>query len=258
MNINPTRHVAEPTVEIIGETAISGGMIDNIVGSLGFACDDDWSPTAATESLVEFAGRLCYMSFGQHRRERLGYFTHILESKHGSVLEHVSISFYVAGVSRSLTHELVRHRVGVAFSQLSQRYVDHSEARVVIPPTLLRPGREFDLAVWIEDADAQRARYVSQKESAIRSGLDRKDAHGEARSVLTEATETRLVATFNARAFRHFLARRGSLAAEPEIRRLAVAMNAKARKRWPLILSDVEECNDPAKGPYLAVKFDGA
>ena len=77
------------------------------------------------ERLAEFAGRLCYMS--QHnpaKRATREYLENIKKQGHGSVLEHANYSILLEGVSRSLTHELVRHRAGFAYSQLSQRYVD--------------------------------------------------------------------------------------------------------------------------------------
>ena len=89
---------------------------------------------AAAEILAEIAGRTCYMSFGKGRKSNQEYIDNILVSKHGSVLEHAVWCLLITGVSRALTHELVRHRAGFGYSQLSQRYVDESEARYVVPP----------------------------------------------------------------------------------------------------------------------------
>src|SRR5512147_556532 len=90
------------------------------------------------ERLAEFAGRLCYMSQGNPaKRSTRDYIENIKRQGHGSVLEHANYSILLEGVSRSLTHELVRHRAGFAYSQLSQRYVDESDAAFVIPPALL-------------------------------------------------------------------------------------------------------------------------
>ena len=90
------------------------------------------------ERLSEFAGRLCYMSqrnpAGRTTRE---YLENIKKQGHGSVLEHANYSLLLEGVSRSLTHELVRHRAGFAYSQLSQRYVDESDAQFVMPPAMI-------------------------------------------------------------------------------------------------------------------------
>jgi thymidylate synthase (FAD) len=92
----------------------------------------------AAQRIPELAGRVCYMSFGekQGRKDNASYLGHIMEVGHGSVLEHAVFSLLITGVSRSLTHELVRHRAGFAYSQLSQRYVDETEAQFVIPPAV--------------------------------------------------------------------------------------------------------------------------
>ena len=92
----------------------------------------------AAQRIPELAGRVCYMSFGekQGRKDNASYLHHIMEVGHGSVLEHAVFSLLLSGVSRSLTHELVRHRAGFAYSQLSQRYVDETEAQFVIPPAV--------------------------------------------------------------------------------------------------------------------------
>ena len=89
------------------------------------------------ERLAEFAGRLCYMSQkNPANRDTRDYLDNIKKQGHGSVLEHATYSLLVEGVSRSLTHELVRHRAGFAYSQLSQRYVDESHAAFVVPPAI--------------------------------------------------------------------------------------------------------------------------
>jgi thymidylate synthase (FAD) len=92
----------------------------------------------AAQRIPELAGRVCYMSFGekQGRKDNASYLGHIMEVGHGSVLEHAVFSLLITGVSRSLTHELVSHRAGFAYSQLSQRYVDETEAQFVIPPAV--------------------------------------------------------------------------------------------------------------------------
>src|SRR5258705_11562844 len=90
------------------------------------------------ERLAEFAGRLCYMSQANPaKRQTRDYLENIKKQGHGSVLEHANYSVLLEGVSRSLTHELVRHRAGFAYSQLIQRYVDESEANFVVPPAIV-------------------------------------------------------------------------------------------------------------------------
>src|SRR5437762_8599508 len=116
------------------------------------------------ERLAEFAGRLCYMSQANPaKRQTRDYLENIKKQGHGSVLEHANYSMLIEGVSRSLTHELVRHRAGFAFSQLSQRYVDESQAAFVVPPAII--GDATLEAAWrrnIEDAQKTYVALVEQ------------------------------------------------------------------------------------------------
>src|SRR5690554_342524 len=98
---------------------------------------DDWVSTDA-DLLAEFAGRSCYQSFHKPNPKteaNQDYLRNILNQGHFSVLEHASATFYVTGVSRALTHELIRHR-HLSYSELSQRFVNVEDAEVVIPPAL--------------------------------------------------------------------------------------------------------------------------
>ena len=180
------------------------------------------------ERLAEFAGRLCYMSqrnpAGRSTRE---YLVNILKQGHGSVLEHANYSLLLEGVSRSLTHELVRHRAGFAYSQLSQRYVDESHAAFVVPPAII--GDEALEASWREQMESAQRTYVSLVEELMqRYGWvadkvhRRKMAREAARGVLPNSTETKVVVTGNVRAWRTMLELRCGEGAEMEIRRLAV------------------------------------
>src|SRR5206468_3323804 len=148
---------------------------------------------------------------------------------HGSVLEHANYSILLEGVSRSLTHELVRHRAGFAYSQLSQRYVDESEANFVVPPAVI--GIDALESAWrsqVEEAQSTYVGLVSQLMERYGWVADRvhrrKMAREAARSVLPNATETKIVVTANARAWRTMLELRSSEGAEAEIRRMAIAV----------------------------------
>jgi thymidylate synthase (FAD) len=199
-----------------------------------------------------------------------------------SVLEHAVFNLIITGVSRSLTHELVRHRAGVSPSQLSQRYVDESVAEYVVPFDLQREVRAAEMfTAWTdgymntsgdgltEAAQAFHEFYLNISREEVAAGqlwLDtirfahvgytklsaylfdkigtqkygslgkdlvasaegktevRKAARQAARSVLPNATETKIFVTANARALRHFFEQRGSRHAEPEIRKLATAI----------------------------------
>ena len=118
-----------------------------LVAKTEFVAPDDvpWGTVAdGGQALAEFAGRACYQSWSKpnpRTATNAGYLRHILEVGHLSVLEHGSVSFYLTGVSRSLTHELIRHR-HFSYSQLSQRYVPERNAAMVEPEVIaaLRSG----------------------------------------------------------------------------------------------------------------------
>ena len=97
----------------------------------------EWDTDAeGGEALVEFAGRACYQSWSKPNPKtatNAGYLRHIIDVGHFSVLEHASVSFYITGISRSCTHELIRHR-HFSYSQLSQRYVPENASQIVVPP----------------------------------------------------------------------------------------------------------------------------
>ncbi len=217
----------------------------------------------AAEKLVEYAGRHCYMSFGKGRKTNAEYVRRLLEMGHGSVLEHAVYSLRVWGVSRTCTHELVRHRAGFAFSQLSQRFVDESEGRFIEPDEIAEdPARH---ALWVAAVEPTRTAY---RELAQRlydalthvpdKTLRRKLARQAARSVLPNATETRIVVTANVRAWRHFIEMRASEHAEAEIRKLAVACLKILREEAPNLFGDytvrtLDDGTEIAETPYRKV-----
>jgi thymidylate synthase (FAD) len=173
------------------------------------------------------------------------YIGHILEVGHGSVLEHAVWNLLLTGVSRSLTHELIRHRAGFGYSQLSQRYVDESVAEYVEPdPIADDPALH---KVWLDAVGQAHAAYMRLTEMLQEKfkeepdkTLRRKLARQAARSVLPNATETKIFVTANARALRHFIELRGSRHAETEIRKLAVAVLRIMQKEAPHLFGDYE------------------
>lgn len=182
------------------------------------------------ERLAEFAGRLCYMSQANPaRRPTREYIDNIKKQGHGSVLEHANYTLLLEGVSRSLTHELVRHRAGFAYSQLSQRYVDESNAAFVVPPAVI--GDAALEEAWRTQVEGAQRTYVALVEQLMERYAwvtdrvhRRKMAREAARAVLPNATETKIVVTGNTRAWRTMLELRTGEGAELEIRRLAVAV----------------------------------
>lgn len=216
------------------------------------------------DRIVELAGRNCYRSMGKGRGHD-AYIDNILEERHGSVTEFATVVFGVAGVSRSLTHELVRHRAGTAFAQESQRYVDMSQARVVVPAALaliadnnpdnkqivtLRremADRFTEYEQWQEVFAAQftamaRAKFgvdvISELPPAVKR-IVRKRANEAAREFLPNSVETRLFFGANIRSIRHVVEMRGSAHADLQIRRLAQAILLETQRIAPALLGDI-------------------
>lgn len=215
-------HAAEPEVALVGWTVFR---------------DPGWFPEWKTDAardaaaMVEFAGRLCYMSFANPlQRTNAEYVDNILHQSHFSVIEHVSASIAIRGVSRSLTHELVRHR-HFSFSQLSQRFVNEDHASVVLPEDI----RRFALDPAVLEAAASALRAYRHLAGALNRAMEeevpdriarRRLARQAARAVLPNMTETALVVSGNLRAWTTFLKKRGAADAEPEIRGLALRVHA--------------------------------
>jgi thymidylate synthase (FAD) len=208
--------------------------------------DVPWSTdTDGGEALAEFAGRACYQSWKKPNPATAtneGYLRHILEVGHLSVLEHGTVTFYISGISRSLTHELIRHR-HFSYSQLSQRYVPERDAAMVEPEVIANDPELH--ARFMAAAEASVSAYndllkgLEEKFADVPSAtLRRKQARQAARAVLPNATETRIVVTGNYRAWRHFIAMRASEHADVEIRDLAVECLRQLLKAAPNAFAD--------------------
>ena len=207
----------------------------------------EWAGEATDgERLAEYAGRICYMSQANPaKRSTAEYLGNIRKQGHGSVLEHAVYVLLVEGISRSCSHELVRHRAGFGYSQLSQRYVDESHAAFVVPPAML--GDDALEAAWLAQVTAAQAAYVRAVEDLMRRYEwvadkihRRKMAREAARSLLPNATETKIVVSANVRAWRTMLELRCGEGAEQEIRRMAVAVLRVLAVEAPRLFSDFE------------------
>ncbi|WP_034287077.1 FAD-dependent thymidylate synthase [Amycolatopsis benzoatilytica] len=208
--------------------------------------DVPWSTDAdGGEALAEFAGRACYQSWKKPNpatATNAGYLGHVIDVGHLSVLEHGSVSFYLTGISRSLTHELIRHR-HFSYSQLSQRYVPERDAEFVEPDVIADDPVLHEKFVKATQASA--AAYdellagLEEKFADTPSAtLRRKQARQAARAVLPNATETRIVVTGNYRAWRHFVAMRATEHADVEIRSLAVECLRQLQKAAANVFAD--------------------
>lgn len=255
-----TPYLQEPGVVLLALPATDlSGMANFLAGydaDLDFpAYLDDPTVLPPAERLCKAAGQICYASFGPRRTrnaDAAAYMANILSSGHGSVLEHAAFSLLLYGVSRSLTHELVRHRAGTAFSQLSQRYVAGRVLRFVERPEYRDdPELHTLFCSRIDRAAAEYGRLTELLLTRQRQGDQllsaeartdlRKKVQQCSRSLLPNETEAPLVMTANARAWRHIIEMRASAHAELEIRALALRIWQVLRAAAPLLFGDYEE-----------------
>jgi thymidylate synthase (FAD) len=189
---------------------------------------------------VASAGRLCYapvsaaelkeaMSDDDVARLVRG----LVRSGHMSALEHAGFTFAVDGISRACSHQLVRHRVA-SYSQQSQRYVRFgSDGGFVMPPSIA--GSSEARAVFLEAMDNARRSYERLVELGLAEGRTSESVYEDARFVLPNAAETKIVVTMNARELRHFFSLRCCRRAQWEINRLAWTMRHLVTSVAPLL-----------------------
>ena len=191
--------------------------------------------TPDPEQTVALAARLCYSPAAiDELRERLSgadttaFLDKIMSLGHHSVLEHASFTFGIDGISRAASHQLVRHRIA-SYSQQSQRYVSHAEQFDAVVPASIAARPDL-LARFEEQLQAvhQCYRYLAE------AGVPAEDA----RYILPNATETKIIVTMNARELRHFFALRCCERAQWEIRAMAVEMLKLVRPVAPAFFSD--------------------
>ena len=207
------------------------------------------------EALIEFAGRLCYRSWEpglnpnvtKVRDDSYAYIRNILTSGHGSVLEHAQFTFLFQDVSRVFTHELVRHRAGVAISQESLRYVRLTDIGFRMPPALAGLPRNLQerLVSIIEQVED------FQAASAEATGLDtegtpfhiKKEVTSALRRIAPMGLSTSVLWSANFRTIRHVLSMRTALGAEEEMR-LVFGQVGRMMYSYPIVFQDYEENAD--------------
>ncbi len=252
-----TPYLRVPGVALLARPAIAMGNLAYFLE--GFSPElqfrqylDDPTALPSAAQICKTAGQLCYMSFSPKRTLNAAadrYFRNIKESGHGSVLEHANFTFLFYGISRSVTHELVRHRAGFSFSQTSQRYVSGRVLRFVERPEYAADAelhaafeRRIDAAAEEYDRIAQRLLEQQKAGSELLSGEARTDLRKKvqqaARSVLPNETEAPIVVTANVRAWRHFLEMRANPHAEIEIRALAFRTYLCLAAAEPILFND--------------------
>ena len=188
--------------------------------------------TPHPERVVAMAARLCYSAAGaeelaekmtDEQVEKL--VDKIIQMGHASTMEHVSFTFGIEGVSRVLTHQLVRHRLA-SYSQQSQRYVAEHDFEYILPPSIAeRPEASERFKALMENIQ-------QAYNDLVEAGVPKEDA----RYVLANATETKIVVTMNARSLMHFFNLRCCNRAQWEIRELTYKMLAEAKAVAPLLV----------------------
>ncbi|MGI5245066.1 FAD-dependent thymidylate synthase [Dactylosporangium sp. CA-139066] len=247
---------AKPAVKVLAFTWFDAEVAEAETG---------WRTDArGGEALAEFAGRDCYQSWSKPNpatATNAGYLAHILEVGHLSVLEHGTVTMRFTGVSRSFSHELVRHR-HFSYSQLSQRYVPAADTAMVLPPLFGDDSHAAEiLAVAAEQAmDAyeemtKRAEELLGDRGVPAGTSRRKQARQAARAVLPNMAETKIVVTGNYRAWRHFIDLRATVHADVEIREVAILALRALQRVAPNVFADytittLDDGTEVAASPY--------
>lgn len=216
-----------PRVTLVASTELESHITNSAGQSVIQDTIEQWLPPNSAASrpdyddadlLAEFAGRSCYLSWNRPNpktAQNTDYIANILNMEHYSVLEHASATFYITDVSRSFTHELIRHR-HLSYSQLSQRYVN-PDGQLAYPPAL--DDTERGLLDELSDMAARTYDTINQR--LTDRGYKRKQAREAARSALPNAQSTSVLVTGNHRAWREFLTKRMTSHADAEMQEVA-------------------------------------
>lgn len=279
-------HRVHPSVHVIAQTEADDNGIRAALLKLGVSPSGalDWAQDhggGSGETVIEFGGRLCYKSFEvglnpnvtKIRDDSTKYIANILSSKHGSVLEHSSVSIAFLGVSRVFTHEVVRHRAGYAFSQESMRYVRLDNIGYRYPSIF--EDQDFFHKLFNDlphDPDMESEKYLRERTEKIfeqafeqaeenvaelcrlyqidkLKSFDVKKALTSAfRRLIPDGVTTNILVTGNHRAWRHVIETRTSIHAEEEVREvMALAADVLAAE-CPRLYQDMTK-NE--KGEYI-------
>lgn len=240
----------EPAVFLIAEPHLLTGIHDYLstVGGV------DWLNrvnASDPEMLVEFAGRACYRSWEpglnlnvtKVRQDSSAYIANLMSSRHGSVLEHAQLTFVLSQVSRVFTHELVRHRVGVAISQESGRYVRLGEISIWMPPVIV--GQPELAQRWVSIVESVEE---WQRDASDVFGLDTGLVPFDTKKQITSAIRrlspfghsSEMVWSANIRTIRHVLEQRTALGAEEEMRLVYGQVGNIVKARYPMLFQDYD------------------
>jgi len=265
------RFFNKPKVYLVGKTSIvTEGLKDYLadIGSPDWQIDLDVSDA---ENLIEAAGRMCYRSWQEYdpsrplatnpnvskvRKGNDVYIRNVLEGHHGSILEHATMSFICCDVSRVFTHELVRHRAGMAYSQESLRYVRLDEIPFWLPEAVKGNEKALEkyknVIKYLEEAQTELATTFNIK--SIRNFHTKKEITSMFRRLLPEGMATSIFVTGNLRAWRHIIAMRTSSAAEAEIRVVLDQIARICKRECPNVFQDMQYNHETQEWTFLNEK----
>jgi thymidylate synthase (FAD) len=250
------RIVERPEVFLVAYPVLDWAAVRHYLGGVGnealeWADRVEGSGLSDGEALVELGGRLCYRSWAEGlnpnisrvRKDSTAYLGNILESGHGSVIEHADYSFIFHNVSRVFTHELVRHRVGAAYSQESMRYVRLDDLPVWFPEWARDDEELMSHCVRIlrtlEDHQHWMAEHFGLNDSGVPFS-EKKAKTSFMRRFAPDGVATGILATFNIRTLRHIIAMRTARGAEEEIRIVFDQVAEICLEKFPELMQDYE------------------
>jgi thymidylate synthase (FAD) len=264
------------SVHLIASTHVDYDELRDLMGTLSEVEDlSTWvntrDHTDDSELLIEFAGKSCYMSFSTDLNKNLTrvnfrsnkeYIQNsIIGHGHTSVLEHSTVSIFIKDVSRVVTHELVRHRPGNAFSQESGRYVRRKEIGYYIPPVIANSEQADEAIKIFQEAFEVQEAAVAKLEKLY--DIDNKDFHTKKlltsafRRILGDGRVNNILLTSNHRILRHMIELRTSLSAEEEIREVFHEIFLLVFRKMPHIYADAKVLYHNGN-PIPEVKFTKA
>jgi thymidylate synthase (FAD) len=251
------RIIDQPKAYLVAKTQLVEEGLAAYLKDIG---SPDWQPDPAVsggENLIEAAGRMCYRSWQPYdpdkpeatnpnvanvRRGNKQYTANVLKSGHGSILEHVCITFICRNVSRVFTHELVRHRAGMAYSQESLRYVRLDNLSFWFPEGARENPEAYqkfqDVVDFLENTQKELSEIFGLKD--INDFTTKKHLTSMFRRLAPIGLGTSIMVTGNLRSWRHIIAMRTSEAAEEEIRIVTGQIAQTCKKEYPNIFQDME------------------
>lgn len=242
----------EPQVFLLGEMKIDQEQLNFYLNEINAS---DWKSDASTDSelLCEIAGRACYRSWKpglnpnikKVRKSNEEYLEHVIGIGHGSILEHATLNFILHNVSRVFTHELVRHRVGVAYSQESLRFVRLDKIHFWMPFIFKQHPKSQELiklitetVEFLEEQQLRLAEIIdidNEKDFSVKKKLT-----SAMRRIAPLGLATTIVWSVNFRTLRHVIERRTDFSAEEEIRLIIGKVAEIVQKRYPNVFADYQ------------------